>query len=334
MADATTENTPIKASIVLVHGAWADASSWSKVIPLLRRDGIEVLTVHNPLTSLADDVAATRRVLSVAQAPVVLVGHSWAGTVITEAGNADNVAALVYVSAFAPDAGQTGEELIGAYHPAPGALDGHRRFARLCASYRAGRDRKLRSGPSRGRSARAVRNAGPAVRNHVQGRTDQGSLAFETVVVRGLGQRPRGLAADGTGFRRADEREDHGAGIRTPRPALASRRCGCRHRRGRRLAARSGVMIPAGRRPTVAGRFGPDRTTTEICKAAYRPATKAADRRVRWASSALSAEPRSQVTTAQNSAFVQEFSVMPMASVGIAIYGAPGRFLQENNRCR
>lgn len=119
--NVAAQPAPAKPTVVLVHGAWADASSWSKVIPYLQAKDIPVLTVHNPLTSLADDVAATQRVLSIVEGPVVLVGHSWGGTVITEAGNADNVAALVYVSAFAPGEGQTGETLIAAF-PQPPAL--------------------------------------------------------------------------------------------------------------------------------------------------------------------------------------------------------------------
>ncbi len=108
-------------TVVLVHGAWADASSWSKVIPFLQQKGIVVKTVSNPLTSLADDVAATRRVLDSTDGKIVLVGHSWAGTVITEAGNDPKVAGLVYVAAFAPDLGETGDDLIKRY-PTPPAL--------------------------------------------------------------------------------------------------------------------------------------------------------------------------------------------------------------------
>ncbi len=103
-----------KPTIVLVHGAWADGSSWSKVIPLLQAKGYTVLAVQNPLTSLAADVAATKQVLQSATAPVVLVGHGWAGTVITEAGNDPKVAALVYVAAFANDDGQSAGELVNA----------------------------------------------------------------------------------------------------------------------------------------------------------------------------------------------------------------------------
>jgi pimeloyl-ACP methyl ester carboxylesterase len=94
-------------NIVLVHGAFADGSSWSKVIPLLEARGAHVVAVQNPLSSLRDDVAATRRAIDAQQGPVILVGHSWGGPVITEAGNDDKVKALVYVSAFAPDNGQS-----------------------------------------------------------------------------------------------------------------------------------------------------------------------------------------------------------------------------------
>lgn len=94
-------------SAVLVHGAFADGSSWSKVIPYLEKAGLKVVAVQNPLDSLDDDVAATRRAIRNAEGPVVLVGHSWAGAVITEAGNDDKVKSLVYVAAYAPDNGQS-----------------------------------------------------------------------------------------------------------------------------------------------------------------------------------------------------------------------------------
>jgi pimeloyl-ACP methyl ester carboxylesterase len=96
-----------KPAIVLVHGAFADASSWSKVIPILEHDGYSVTAVQIPLTSLADDIATTKRALESQKGPVVLVGHSYGGAVITgaAAGNA-NVKSLVYVAAFAPDANE------------------------------------------------------------------------------------------------------------------------------------------------------------------------------------------------------------------------------------
>jgi pimeloyl-ACP methyl ester carboxylesterase len=110
---------PIK-NVVLVHGAWADGSSWSKIIPLLEAKGLHVVCVQNPLTSLADDVAATKRIIDAQDGPVLLVGHSYGGAVITEAGNNAKVAALVYVAAFAPDAGESAGSLGKPYGPTPG----------------------------------------------------------------------------------------------------------------------------------------------------------------------------------------------------------------------
>jgi pimeloyl-ACP methyl ester carboxylesterase len=97
---------PVAKNVVLVHGLYADGSSWIDVIPYLQRAGLNVTAVQNPLTSLADDVAATRRVLASQDGPTVLVGHSFAGTIISEAGNDPKVSALVYVAARAPDAGE------------------------------------------------------------------------------------------------------------------------------------------------------------------------------------------------------------------------------------
>lgn len=108
---------------VLVHGAYADGSSWADVIQLLQQAGVSVMSVQNPLTSLADDAAATRRALDLQDGPTVLVGHSWAGTVISEVGDHPNVAALVYVAARAPDIGEDYAALAGKY-PAPPASAG------------------------------------------------------------------------------------------------------------------------------------------------------------------------------------------------------------------
>ena len=116
-APATTNAQP---SVVIVHGAFADGSDWSKVIPLLQAKGVHVVAVQNPLTSLADDVAAARRAIDAQAGKVVLVGHSWGGAVITEAGDGAKVSALVYVAAFAPDVGQAVGELGKDYSPAPG----------------------------------------------------------------------------------------------------------------------------------------------------------------------------------------------------------------------
>src|SRR5437016_463059 len=93
-------------NVVLVHGAWADGSSWSEVIARLQAAGLHVTAVQNPLTSLADSVAATRRILALQDGPTVLVAHSWGGTVISETGTDPKVTALVYVAARAPDAGE------------------------------------------------------------------------------------------------------------------------------------------------------------------------------------------------------------------------------------
>jgi pimeloyl-ACP methyl ester carboxylesterase len=107
-------------TIVLVHGAFADGSSWSKVIPLLQAKGFNVVAVQNPLYSLADDVAATERAIAKAPGRVLLVGHSWAGMVISVAGNDPKVAGLVYISALIPEKGQTAGNAAQGYPPAPG----------------------------------------------------------------------------------------------------------------------------------------------------------------------------------------------------------------------
>lgn len=111
---------PSNPTVILVRGAWADGSSWQRVIPLLLAKGIPVVAVQNPTTSLADDVAATRRALNAIDGPVVLVGHSWRGAAITEAGNDPKVKALVYVAAFAPKAGETVGEFVNAHASSPG----------------------------------------------------------------------------------------------------------------------------------------------------------------------------------------------------------------------
>ena len=106
-------------NVVLVHGAWADGSCWSKVIPLLQAKGLHVVAVQNPLTSIAEDVAATNRILNLQDGPVVLAGHSYGGAIITEAGNHPKVVGLVYVAAFAPEEGETLGALAQNFPPAP-----------------------------------------------------------------------------------------------------------------------------------------------------------------------------------------------------------------------
>src|SRR5262245_29771011 len=102
---AARAQTAVKArNAVLVHGAWADGSSWGEVIPRLQAAGLNVTAVQNPLTSLADSIAATRRALALQDGPTVLAAHSWGGTVMSETGTDPKVTALVYVAARAPDA--------------------------------------------------------------------------------------------------------------------------------------------------------------------------------------------------------------------------------------
>ncbi|CUJ47377.1 alpha/beta fold hydrolase [Achromobacter sp. 2789STDY5608621] len=119
---SAAEAAPIR-NVVLVHGAYADGSSWSAVIERLQKAGLHVTSVQNPLTSLADDAAATQRALALQDGPTILVGHSWAGTVISQAGNDPKVAGLVYVAARAPDAGEDYAALAARF-PTPPASAG------------------------------------------------------------------------------------------------------------------------------------------------------------------------------------------------------------------
>src|SRR3979490_1161956 len=125
---------PVEArNVVLVHGAWADGSSWAEVIPRLQAAGLKVTAVQNPLTTLADSVAAARRALALQDGPTVLVAHSWGGPVLSEVGTDPKVTALVYVAARAPDAGEDFVALSGKF-PAGAARAGvqeHDGFTRL-----------------------------------------------------------------------------------------------------------------------------------------------------------------------------------------------------------
>ena len=109
---------PVK-NVVLVHGAFADASGWEGVYKILSAKGYNVLCVQNPLSSLEDDVAAVNKVLDKLDGPVILVGHSWGGAVITQAGVSSKVVGLVYVAAFQPDAGENVLKWATATPPAP-----------------------------------------------------------------------------------------------------------------------------------------------------------------------------------------------------------------------
>lgn len=115
-AYAQTPTPLVKAkNVVLVHGAWADGSSWGEIIPLLQKAGLNVTAVQNPLSSLADSEAATKRALALQDGPTVLVAHSWGGTVISDVGTDPKVSALVYVAARAPDANEDFVALSGKF---------------------------------------------------------------------------------------------------------------------------------------------------------------------------------------------------------------------------
>ncbi len=119
-AEPVPTNATAPTTVVLVHGAFADGSSWSRVIPLLQAKGLRAIAVQNPLSSLGDDVAAVNRVVRAQPGPVVLVGHSWAGSVITQAGGDDRIKALVYVASFAPSQGETSVDGVKGFPAAPG----------------------------------------------------------------------------------------------------------------------------------------------------------------------------------------------------------------------
>jgi pimeloyl-ACP methyl ester carboxylesterase len=119
-AQTTAAQPPDIHNIILVHGAWADGSSWDKVIPLLEDKGFHVTAVHLPFTTLAEDAATVERALALEDGPVLLVGHSYGGAVITEAGDDPKVAGLVYVAAFAPDQRQSVIGQNSQFPPTPG----------------------------------------------------------------------------------------------------------------------------------------------------------------------------------------------------------------------
>ena len=115
----TNTNSATTKNVVLVHGGFVDGSGWEGVYQMLKKDGYNVSIVQNPTLSLADDVAATKRIIAMQDGPVILVGHSYGGVVITEAGNDPKVERLVYIAAFAPDKGESVDALIK--DPPPGA---------------------------------------------------------------------------------------------------------------------------------------------------------------------------------------------------------------------
>ena len=119
-ATAVRAQSQIVKNILLVHGAFADGTSWGKVIPILEARGFHAVAVQNPLTSLEDDVNATRRLIALQDGPVILVGHSWGGAVITEAGDDPKVVGLVYVAAFVPEPGASANQTGAPFGPTQG----------------------------------------------------------------------------------------------------------------------------------------------------------------------------------------------------------------------
>ena len=145
-------------NVLLIHGAFVDGSGWQGVYELLKKDGYNVSVVQNPTTSLADDVAVTRRMLAAQDGPAILVGHSYGGVVITEAGTDPKVAGLVYIAAFAPDKGESVSALIK--NPPPGAPVPRAPVPRAAA----GADRERAPGSSSGRTALPDRSDRPRSR--------------------------------------------------------------------------------------------------------------------------------------------------------------------------
>jgi pimeloyl-ACP methyl ester carboxylesterase len=176
---------PVEArNVVLIHGAWADGSSWAEVIPRLQAAGLNVTAVQNPLTSLADSVAATRRALALQDGPTVLVAHSWGGTVLSETGIDSKVTALVYVAARAPDAGEDFVALSGKF-PTGAVREGiqeHDGFTRLSEESFL----KYFANGVEPKQAIALCRAGADGRLLVQRTNHGGCLALQTIMVRGI----------------------------------------------------------------------------------------------------------------------------------------------------
>jgi pimeloyl-ACP methyl ester carboxylesterase len=208
-------------NVVLVHGAYADGSCWSEVIGRLQSAGLKATAVQNPLTSLADDVAATQRILALLDGPTVLVAHSWGGMVITEAGIDPKVSALVYVAARAPDAGEDYTALAAKFPtpPASAGLVKSGGFAQLSEEAFL-RDFAGDLEPAKARIL--IRRAGTDLGHPIFGENNPGGLAVEAKSVRHLHGRPDDLARTGAVHGSSDEgQHDRGQG-QSPVSHLAS----------------------------------------------------------------------------------------------------------------
>jgi pimeloyl-ACP methyl ester carboxylesterase len=213
-------------NIVLVHGAWADGSSWSKVIPLLEARGLQVVAVQLPLTSLADDDATVQRAIALVDGPLLLVAHSYGGVVITEAGNDPKVAGLVYVAAFAPQEGQSAFDLAIA-DPTP-VLQELRQdqyeFLKITPNRNSG---GLRSSPVRLRADRAYRHAESNCRRRlVECPGFHRSLAEQAVSVCDCRPRSRRRTEAPGDVRSADERHVNHPFVQPRGDVVSTVRCG------------------------------------------------------------------------------------------------------------
>ena len=192
---ATQSQKASVVTVILVHGAWADGSSWNEVIARLQAEGLAVVSVQNPLSSLADDVAAVQRAMEMVEGPIVLVGHSWGGTVITQAGASARVRALVYIAAFAPDRNQSTNALQAPY-PVPeyAALlradsAGYLHFPADALPHYFAQDL-----PAANAKVLAA-TQGPDPRQRIRRRSDRGRLARPSLVVPGHRPGPDDCAA-------------------------------------------------------------------------------------------------------------------------------------------
>ena len=247
-------------NILLIHGGFVDGSGWQGVYELLKKDGYNVSIVQNPTTSLADDVAVTRRMLAAQDGPAILVGHSYGGVVITEAGNDPKVAGLVYIAAFAPDKGESVSALIK--NPPPGApvppilppqdgflfLDRAKFRASFAADVSAERRRSWRTRRCRGASRRSTARSPTGVEDEAElvprldrGQDDSARRAARHVEARRFdGRRGQGQSL-GLRVPAEGRRRSHCAGGTLPGPG-----CGIGIANSRRLrrVTSGGIRLP------------------------------------------------------------------------------------------
>ena len=182
-------------NVVLVHGGFVDGSGWEGVYHLLKQDGFNVSVVQNPTLSLEDDVAVTRRVLDKQDGPTILVGHSYGGAVITEAGTHENVAGLVYIAAFAPDQGESVNTLIAGFPTGRAAAADPAAAGRVPVPRPREVPRLVRGRRERRAGRVHGRLAGPVGRRRARRRGQRGRLAEQAELVPRRHRRPDDPAA-------------------------------------------------------------------------------------------------------------------------------------------